>query len=442
MSTTRTLDDRIREVSEQITTRRSDARTAWSEFESLRSALATAELDDNDALDRADASCRVYDDIVQEIDNLEGSRDRLWALTQERGRTEPGSPARDRNERLKDAAATVLGQGVTFGSRIANGDLYKHASEQGIWNRNLGSKVGEVQLGEMMSRDEFFALVTGGSDTSGGALVVPDRQAGLHIAPDQPLLITDLITVGRTDSDSVEFVRVTSFTNNAAPVPEATNVSGASGTKPQSDLALEKVAEPVRTLAHWIAATRRALADAGQLRSLIDGRLRMGLQQVLETQLIVGDGTGENLLGLMNQTGVQTQAVGADSLVDALHRALTKVRLKWYMPTGIALNAEDWQDIRLDKNDNGDYYFGPPSMAGQPTIWGLPAAVGTQFTAGNPIVGDFRQAELWLREGVQVLASDSHADFFIRNIIALLAEFRVAFGVPEPEAFCEVTTGP
>ena len=438
MSTTRTLDDRIRDVSSRITTRRDDARTAWSEFEQRRTELANAELDDDQAVDLADGASRAYDDIVQDIDNLEAQRDRLWSMTQERGRTEPGSPARAANELLKDHAAAAVARGESFGQRIAAGDLYRAASESGVWNRNQQSKIGEVQLGEMMTRDEFHALVTGGSDTSGGALVVPQAK-GYFQSPDRPLLITDLITVGSTDSDTVEYVRMTSFTNAAAPVAEATTVSGASGTKPQSDLALEKVAEPVRTLAHWVAATRRALSDASQLRSLIDGRLRNGLLQVLEDQLINGSGSGENLLGLQNQPGIQGQVKGTDTLLDALHKALTKVRLKWYLPNGIALNANDWQDIRLAKDTTGNYYFGPPSMAGQPTIWGLPAAVGAQFTAGNPVVGDFTQAELWVREGVQVLASDSHADFFIRNIIALLAEFRVAFGVPLPEAFCEVT---
>jgi len=439
MSATLTLDDRVREVTDAIAEKKGAAQQAWQRFDTLRHQLADAGVDDATALDQAEDAHRAYSTLQDEVDGLEGTRERLWSMTQERGKSDASSPQRQIADAFKTKAEQVHGR-ETFGARIASGELYRQATESGIWNRNQQSKIGEVSLGQMMDRDEFYALVTGASDTSGGALIVNDRQPGIFAKADRPLLITDLITVGATDSDTVEYVRMTAFTNAAAPVAEATDVAGVTGLKPQSDLALEKVSEPVRTLAHWVAATRRALSDAAQLRTLIDGRLRMGLLQVLETQLVSGSGVGENLLGLQNQTGILAQPLGTDSLVDALHKALTKVRLKFYEPTAVAINALDWEGIRLAKNTGGDYYYGPPAIAGATTVWGLPVAVGAQFTAGNPIVGDFRQAELWLREGVQVLASDSHADFFIRNLIALLAEMRVAFGVPLPEAFCEVTS--
>jgi HK97 family phage major capsid protein len=56
------------------------------------------------------------------------------------------------------------------------------------------------------------------------------------------------------------------------------------------------------------------------------------------------------------------------------------------------------------------------------------------------LVGDFTKAVLWLREGAQVLATDSHSDFFVKNLVALLAELRAALGVLLPSAFCKVTS--
>lgn len=438
MSTTLSIDDRVREVGEEIKSKKGEQAQAWAKFDRTRIELAKAGTDDDTALSVAEDAHKEYSVLTEEVTALEAKRDRLWALTPERGKTDAGSREREGHEALKERFEQQM-RGVTFGSRIAAGELYKAATDQGVWKRNQGSRVGEVQLGEMMTRDEFFALVTGGSDTSAGALINPDRK-GYFQSPDRPLLITDLISVGQTDSDTVEFVRMTSFTNNAAAVPEATDVSGVSGLKPQSDLALEKVSEPVRTLAHWIATTRKALADAAQIRSMIDGRLRMGLLQVLETQLISGNGVGENLLGITAQPGILAHPVGSDTLVDALHKAITKVRLKFYEPSAVAINALDWESIRLAKDANDNYYYGPPALAGAQTIWGKPVAVGAQFAEGNPVVADFSQIELYIREGIQVLASDSHADFFIRNLIALLAEMRVALAVPMPEAICEVTS--
>jgi HK97 family phage major capsid protein len=204
-------------------------------------------------------------------------------------------------------------------------------------------------------------------------------------------------------------------------------------------LLYEKRSETIRTLAHWVAITRRALADVPRMQSLIGGRLRYGLARVLDQQIVDGNWAGENLTGILNTTGVQAQAKGTDTLVDATHKAITKVRLAFFEPNAVAYHPNDWEGIRLAKDTNGQYYYGPPALAGPQTVWGLPTVTGAQFPAGNPLVGDFRTAELYLREGVQVLASDSHADFFVRNLIALLAEMRVGFIVPQPEAFCEVT---
>jgi HK97 family phage major capsid protein len=73
-------------------------------------------------------------------------------------------------------------------------------------------------------------------------------------------------------------------------------------------------------------------------------------------------------------------------------------------------------------------------------MWGLPVAVTTSCPDDTALVGDFTKAVLWLREGAQVLATDSHSDFFIKNLVALLAEMRAAFGVLMPTAFCRVTS--
>ena len=144
--------------------------------------------------------------------------------------------------------------------------------------------------------------------TRGGAAALTGRQKAAVF----------LITIGTTESDSVEFVRQTGFTNNAAPVAEATSTT--TGTKPESSLAFAKVPEAVKTIAHWMAATRKALADAGQLTTIIDGQLRFGLQFVLENQVIKGDGTGENFTGILNTPSILKQEKGEDTVADVVRR--------------------------------------------------------------------------------------------------------------------------
>lgn len=431
------LDDRLKELNRVIDDKRRKAQQKWSEFDDLRKELAKEDVDitddSSDAFTKAEDAHKEYATIADELVALEARRESLWAMTAERGKTDPGSDDRAARERIKDG----LSSRESHGARIVAGELYKKALEGGVFHRSLKSKIGDVHLGEMMDRGEFHALITGASDTSAGAFVEPTR-IGYYQRPDRPLRLLDLIFIGETDSDSIEFVRETAFTNAAAETAEATADTGTSGTKPQSNITYEKDSEPVRTVAHWVATTRRALADAARLRSMIDGRLSMGLLQRLETQLVSGDGVGENLLGLLNQPGMLSQSRGADTLIDAIHKAITKVRLAFHEPNAVGINPLDWEAIRLAKNSNGDYLYGPPALAGQMTAWGIGVVAGAQFPAANPLVGDFAQAEFYVREGVQVLASDSHADFFIRNLIALLAEMRGALVLPLPEAFCEV----
>jgi len=289
-------------------------------------------------------------------------------------------------------------------------------------------------------------LITGSSDTSGGALVQNDYR-GLAVGLDlfqRPLTIRSLVTNGTTTSDTVEYVRVTSTTNNASPVAESTatadpgTMNAANGVKPESAMALAKVTETVRTIAHWLPATTRALADAGQIRTLIDQFLRYGLEEELEDQMVNGSGTGENFTGIANVSGVQSQAWDNDPLTTT-RKARTLVRtVGRSTPTAYVMNPTDWQAIDLLQDNEARYYFGGPARLGQPTLWGLPVVESEAVPAGTAYVGDWRKCVLWDRQQASITVSNSHANFFVRNMVAILAEMRAAFGVLQPSAFVEI----
>ena len=290
----------------------------------------------------------------------------------------------------------------------------------------------------------FKDLITGASQTSAGALVQEDWR-GLQVGLDafqRPLRLRDVVTPGTTSSDTVKYARITGTTNNAAPVPEATATSGTSGTKPESGLTLAEVTTPVKTIAHWIPITKRALSDAAQVRTLIDAFLRYGLEEELEDQMISGDGTGENFEGLANVSGIQAQPFDTDALVTT-RRAKTLVRtVGRSVANAYLINPVDLEDIDLLKDGNEHFYFGGPAAAGgAQTLWGVPVVETEAVPAGTAYVGDFRKAILWDREQASITVSDSHADFFVRNMVAILAELRAAFGVLKPNAFVEIDLG-
>lgn len=345
--------------------------------------------------------------------------------------------------------------GVSLGKHFIGSDEYKnllssapggHFTEQ---HRVQSRPVGYKHL--LPGRYGRKTLVTGASDTSAGAFVQNDYR-GLQVGLEpfmRPLRLRDLVTSGTTTSDTIEYVRVTGVTNNAAPVAEATATGDTSGTKPESGLSTARVTTPVRTLAHWIPVTKRAMSDAAQIMTLIDQFLQYGLEEVVDEQMIAGDGTGENLEGLATVSGVQTQAAettGDNLLLTTLRKAKTKVRIVGRAnPTGYVMHPTDVETLDLQMDAQNRYYFGGPSgsyvtqggSAGP--LWSLPIVESESIPQGTAYVGDWAKAVLWDREQASITMSDSHASFFIRNMVAILAELRVAFGVLQPSAFVKIT---
>jgi HK97 family phage major capsid protein len=135
---------------------------------------------------------------------------------------------------------------------------------------------------------------------SAGALVRPDRDSRVFQDPNRPMRIRDLIPSVPTSSNAVEFMRENVFTNNAAPQGTVAGIGGGEFVaKAKSEITYELVTKPVRTIAHWMAASRQVLSDAPMLQNLIDGRLAYGLDLESDQQLLLGDGTGQNLDGIL-----------------------------------------------------------------------------------------------------------------------------------------------
>ena len=181
------------------------------------------------------------------------------------------------------------------------------------------------------------------------------------------------------------------------------------------------------------------------MRGLIDARLIQGLELTLESQIISGDGTGENLLGILNTPGVNVQAKGTNSGVDAIFLGMVQVMVTGLsQPTAIVLNPIDFGNMRLARENSatgtlGGYLMGPPTSTGPLTLWGRPVTMSLGVPQGTAIVGDFATScMLWDREEGQVRVGWIN-DQFIRNIQTLLAELRAAFAVLRGSAFSKVT---
>jgi HK97 family phage major capsid protein len=282
-------------------------------------------------------------------------------------------------------------------------------------------------------------LLYEGSLTSAGAMVIPDYTGILERLGRPPLVIRDLLSVRTTVSDIVWFVQQITRVQAAAPTPEATTTA-TGGTKPEGGFTFQQISAPVRTIAEWIPATKRALADVGQLMGIIDDELRQDLGQTEENQLLNGDGTGENLTGILNTSGIQVVAfVAGTNLFDSIYKGITAARWTGFVePSGVVVHPTDNQTMMLAKDQYGRYFGNGPFQQGPDTIWGLAKVVTPKIAQGTALVADFAKGVIWDRMAATVSVSDSHADFFVRNMVAVLGEQRETFGVLRPVAFVKV----
>lgn len=297
-------------------------------------------------------------------------------------------------------------------------------------------------------------LVTGVSSTSGGAFVQNQRLGQtVDLIGARELTVDALCTHITIASDTFEYVTVTGKTNNAAAVPEATSsadsavygtptANNVQGYKPESALTLAVVSSPVETIAHLMPITRRAAADAPQVRQLVDAFLLQGLAEEREDQILNGDGTSPNLRGILNTTGINTVgSAGTD--IDAVVAAIAAIRADRRRPNAIVVHPNDWYStgFLLAKDSQNRYLLGDPraSIDQLNTLWGLTVVVTEAMTENTALVGDFTQAIVADRQQSALYVTDSHKDWFARNLLAVLAEERLGFGVLDAEAFCTIT---
>lgn len=338
----------------------------------------------------------------------------------------------------------AIGRRRSMGAQFTESPEYAALVKSGALNSDNASFKSAPFHPDMRAAATDVISSGGGS---GGALVVPQYLPGVIPLPQRPLTIKDLFSQDTTQSDTLSYARQTSFDSAAGPVAQATSL--ATGLKPQSSIGWTRVTTPIETIATWMAATRRQLADAGQTRALIDNQLTLMLDLVEEDQLINGNGTSPNLRGLLQTTGVQTldltavaSPAGTHVNIDGIRDGSRLVRTgpAFAQPDGIVVNPIDAADIDEAKDIQGRYLGQGPFGGAQDTIWRLPRVESLAVPPLTAIVGAFKQgATVFQREEPVILTADQHADFFIRNLVAVLVEERMGLAVYFPAAFVKVT---
>jgi hypothetical protein len=438
------LRDRLKEAREQIKKLLDERAEARKEVESAKEKFEAADHDgpvhEWQEFTDAQEAVKKQGEIDDQLADLRATETGLLEML---GNSQP-----DRGQHGQAGQGeAVVAQGWSGETLLAGEEsAYQRARGEGTFTSD--AKFGTILLGQIATREQAVAAFSAGGfmadlptapgapvDTPGVAPAIRPDYRGVQPPVLRRLTFLDLIPKGTTDSNLIEYVQVQAIPGSAAPVAEGE-------VKPQSGLTLVDATAPVRTIAGWIKVNRQAMDDMAGLATLINSLLPYDVQRQIEKQILTGDGTGQNLKGIYNQTGIGAPAfVSGDNPADSILRAMTTVILQDADPNFAVANPLTWQDIMLMKAEgSGNYLAGGPFSFTAPTIWGLALTASRAVTQQNPLVGDSRGATLLFREGVNIKTSDSDQDDFIRNRVTVLAEARVAFPVWRPASFAIAAT--
>lgn len=364
------------------------------------------------------------------------------------------SETKEKVEKLQaqvDAIDSKLATRIAGATQPAESGFLKSVKESESLSRLMRDRKGSAVIA--LKGMDVFELMTGkaiisatatgtsegdplnavGTQTTG---VLPiERIPGITTEARQVLRVRSLLFARPTQAQVIDYVKVATPLSIASPVPEAS-------VKPENQLTFTSASERVRTIATWIPATKQVLDDFAELMGFLQSSLPYYVNLAEEQQLLTGDGTGENLHGLITQAlgfgGTFLRAKVGWNKMDVIATAIQQINnLKEIDPTFVVLNTSDWWDIRLTKDSFGRYILGDPQNQVRPTLFGLDVVPTTTLPYGTFLVGNGNgvSAEIRDRMEMQVEISTEHSDYFIRNLVAVRAEKRMALVVKRPNSF-------
>ena len=264
--------------------------------------------------------------------------------------------------------------------------------------------------------------------TSGSTTTFPDQRAGMIPGSFAPLTVRQVLRAIPVTGNMVSALREATWTNSAAEVSQG-------AAKNESDATFEQYNVPITTVAHWIKISNQLLADAPAVVAYIETRLRDGLAQRIDNQLINGNGTSPNLSGLTDSGNYTTLTPTSDDLlVDCINRTKYTMWAAGNAPDTVIVNPADWGAMERTREGatTGAYLYGMPGMMAGMNPFGLNVVLSNHLAAGKIIVARLADAAvLYTRQGATVEMGYVNADF-TNNLITIRAEERLGLGCDRP----------
>lgn len=314
-------------------------------------------------------------------------------------------------------------EGKSFIDLVKGDDGYK-----ALQQKSAPQAMIEVTKSDLASMQETKV-------TSAG-IVAPNYDPTIQPGIRQELRIRDLLTTVPVDGQEYTYFKELLHTRGAAPVAEG-------GLKPNSNVTFERKTDRVKKLAVWMPVTDEALADVPQMLAYLRELLRYDLKLEEEGQILKGDGTGENLDGLMTQATTYDSNLtkSGDTAIDRVRRGIYQVRKQSKLSAdGVVMTELDWMNIELQKDGENRYLFANLQGLVTPILWGRPVITsdsmdeGDSTNGGEFLIANFARAAVLFDRMSFLFKMGLINDMFIKNEVALLVEERLGLGVRRREA--------
>lgn len=269
---------------------------------------------------------------------------------------------------------------------------------------------------------EFKTLVSRPSVANSPAgFVVPDiGQLGVK----QRSLYNVLPKITISDANTHGLVRYRDW--DEATINRAAAMVAEGAAFPESTAAWAWYSIPLRKVGDSIPVTEEFFEDEAQAASEINMFLEVNVNTEIDSQLITGDNTGENLNGMLNTSPVYTPVASGipqanlKDLTIKMRNAITRDRGSKYSPDMLLVSSSTMEDLILAKDANNNYIFDENTG----TLGGLAVVVDENMPDNQIIVGDRRYARIYERTGL-VMSRGMVNNQFLEDEVSLKVRKRM-----------------
>ena len=263
-----------------------------------------------------------------------------------------------------------------------------------------------------------------------GTTTFPAQRPGVIPGNFLPVTLRQQIPTINVTGNAVNALRELVWTNNAAETAQA-------AAKPESVLTFAPYNVVIETVAHFIKVSNQLLADAPAVVAYIDSRLRDGLAQRVDRQLLLGNGTSPNLSGLTDAGNFTafTPTAGA-KLVESINKAKYALWAIGDAPDTVVVNPADWGAMELAREGagTGAYLYGAPGTVAGMSPFGVQVVLSNHIAAGSFLIGNLRgSTTIFQRQGATIEMGFVNDDF-TKNLVTIRAEERLGLAVDRPQA--------